>query len=188
LRPGEIGFCGACDLLIERAPRSFEPPALSAAVFEYGGPLADAICRLKYARRTEVSVVLGGLLGRAAIPFSGRVDRVVPVPLHPSRLRDRGFNQSALLARHVARALGVPLDVRILARVRATPDQAGLTRRDRTDNVKGAFRARVVPRPGNVLLVDDVRTTGATLAAAADALLRAGVPSVASLALARAAP
>jgi ComF family protein len=185
---GEIDFCGGCDLLFERTPKFLQPPSMSAAVFEYGGPLADAICRLKYAGRTDAAGPLGELLARAAIPYSGRIDRVVPVPLHPIRLRERGFNQTALLARPVARSLGVRLDPGIIERVRETSDQAGLSRSDRIVNVKGAFRARAVGRPGRILLIDDVRTTGATLAAAAEALLQAGVPSVATLALARAAP
>jgi ComF family protein len=116
------------------------------------------------------------------------VDVVMPVPLFSSRLRARGFNQAALLARPVARRLGLSLAVMALYRVRDTAEQAGIARTERALNVKGAFRARSPRAPGRVLLIDDVRTTGATLAAASDALLNAGYTSVHALALAGTPP
>jgi ComF family protein len=187
---GPGGFCPACAPLIEAAPRPFLPPAPIAAAHAYGGPLAAAIARLKYGGRTDLCSALGQLLAEAALPYAGRVDCVVPLPLHPRRLRERGFNQTALLGAGVARALGVPLRVELLRRVRDTPAQAGLSRELRATNVRGAFLARpgafVSGRP-RALLIDDVRTTGATLAAAADALRAAGCPDVVTLALAAAA-
>ena len=178
-------FCGACAPLIEPAERA-DPGTPAAAAFVYAGPLADAIVRLKYAGRTEHVPVLGALLASAALGHAGRVDRVLPVPLHPSRLRARGFNQSALLAAEVARVLGVPLDVRSLVRVRATPEQAGLARQARSHNLDGAFAVRGPARADRVLVIDDVRTTGATLAAAAAALTASGCSAVHTFALARA--
>lgn len=157
-----------------------------AAAFLYGGPLADAILRLKYAGRTDLARGLSELFADAALSYAGRVDRVIPLPLHATRLRERGFNQSALLAAPVARALGVRLDVSCLVRVRPTRDQAGLPRTQRAENVRGAFAVRRPVELGRVLLVDDVRTTGATLATAAETLLRAGAREVCTLALARA--
>ncbi len=157
-----------------------------AAAFLYGGPLADAIVRFKYGGRSELAGVLGQLLAEAALPLAGRVDCAMPMPLHPARLRERGFNQSALLARPVARALGVPLAVEGLRRVRPTVDQAGLARADREGNVRGAFAARQLEGAPRVLLIDDVRTTGATLASASHALLTAGASEVRALVLARA--
>lgn len=180
------GFCGACRPLLEPAPPAHRPPHPVASVFVYGGPLADAIVRLKYAARTDIAPVLAAPLAEAALAYAGAVDRVVPLPLHGSRLRERGFNQSALLARPVARQLGVPLDTASLVRVRPTRDQAGLRRADRAENVRGAFAARGALAGKRMLLVDDVRTTGATLAAAADTLLRAGCAEVKTLALAHA--
>ena len=100
------------------------------------------------------------------------------------RLRARGFNQSALLASVVAEGLGVPLYPGVLRRTRDTAVQAGLTRERRVANVSGAFAAAPIGR--RVLLIDDVHTTGATLAAAASALERAGSPEVTALALAAA--
>jgi predicted amidophosphoribosyltransferase len=111
---------------------------------------------------------------------------VVPVSLHPSRLRSRGFNPAALLARSIARELGAPVDPTALIRVRDTPSQTGLDRSARRRNVRGAFCAR--PRllaPPRVWLVDDVVTTGSTVAEAARALRRAGAKSVTAVCAAR---
>jgi ComF family protein len=184
LRRKEVSFCDGCKPLIEQASQAFQPPAPTAAVFVYGGPLAEAIRRVKYEGRTDYVPALAGMLSTAALPYAGLVDLVIPMPLHPKRLRARGFNQAALLARAVSRKLAVRLDVRTLERIRDTPEQAGLSRSDRALNVKGAFRVRARGRTGRVLLIDDVRTTGATLASAADALLEAGFNSVFSLTLA----
>ena len=184
------GFCPACAPLLEPAPRALWPPAPDAAAHLYAGPLADAIARLKYGGRTDLCPALGELLARAALSYAGQVDCVVPLPLHPRRLRERGFNQSALLGAGAARALGMPLRVDLLRRVRDTVAQAGLSRELRATNVRGAFVARpdaLGSSPPRVLLIDDVRTTGVTLAAAADALRGAGCPDVVTLALAVAA-
>jgi ComF family protein len=114
------------------------------------------------------------------------IDLVVPVPLHPSRLAERGFNQAALLARPIARALGIPLLARGLDRTRDTPRQATLDRVLRLENVAAAFVARAPEKVSarRILLVDDVRTTGATLRACAVALQKAGASCVYDTALA----
>jgi ComF family protein len=154
-----------------------------AAVFVYGGPILDAVHRLKYEGRTELARPLGRRLASAARPHGGRFDLVVPVALHPRRLRARGFNQSALLAAPVARAVGAAFAPRCLRRLRETTPQVELGSTEREGNVRGAFAARGVMEK-SILLVDDVRTTGSTLRAAADALRRAGASRVASLVLA----
>lgn len=179
-------FCGGCAPLLEQAPVDRLPPAHSAAAFMHVGPLADAIRRYKYGPRADLAGPLGALLVEAARPLAGRVDVLVPMPLHPRKLRARGFNQAALLARPVARALGAPLVVGALVRLRETASQAGLDARRRAENVHGAFavlrRARVAGL--RVLVLDDVRTTGATLAAACDALRVAGAAETRTLTLA----
>ncbi len=186
LGEAEAGFCAGCAPLLDRAGPAFRPPALSAAVFQYGGPIAAAIQGLKYRECTDLAATLGALLATAAAPYAGRIEGVVPMALHPRRLRARGFNQAALLAGPVARGLGVPLLVGRLKRVRDTATQAGLSRVDRSRNLSGAFVGVGDGRGERVLLIDDVRTTGATLAAAAEALLRSGHSLVMTLALARA--
>lgn len=158
------------------------------AVGLHGGALADAARRLKYDRRPDLAPRLGALMAAEVEP--GSVDRVVPVPLHPRRLAERGYNQSALLARPVARAVGAPLDTRSLVRHAHRGPQAALGRVERLRNVVGAFEVR---RPRSVrgqrvLLVDDVTTTGATLEACALALLEAGARSVTAVTLTVARP
>ncbi len=181
-------FCGTCASTVQRAPAQGPGGASAAAAFVYGGAVARAIVRLKYEQRPDLARPLGDLLCRALEPRAAALAGVVvvPVPLHPSRLADRGFNQAALLASRVARHLGAPLRALALARVRDTPKQAALDRQARLANLAGAFVAR---RPGqtverDILLVDDVRTTGATLDACAHALLAAGARSVSSAAVA----
>jgi ComF family protein len=177
---------------------------------QYGGAVADALRRLKYGDRPDLAHPLGALLRRAtrqarataqddAVPLEdgslndGRLnfgpldcDLVVPVPLHPRRLAERGYNQAALLARQVQPELGAPLSTSMLLRVIDTPAQAKLSRTARAQNLRGAF---VVVRPERlrdkrVVLVDDIATTGATLAACATALRHAGAASVAALVVA----
>ena len=177
--PGWQELCPEC----RRQPPPF---AGVSPVFLYGGQLAVALLRFKYARAGHLARSLGALL----VPELRRLREaqpgilIVPVPLHPRRLRQRGYNQSALLARA---ACGEGPALRALARVRPTAPQAGLDREQRRLNLRGAFRADPRVRGCPVLLVDDVLTTGATAAACSEALLEAGATSVRALVLARAA-
>ncbi|GIW39982.1 MAG: amidophosphoribosyltransferase [Candidatus Binatia bacterium] len=153
------------------------------------GPLERAIWRLKYAGDLSVLPALRALLLSCPLEGLGEIDCVIPVPLHVSRLRQRGFNQALLLARPLGRKLGALLDPLGVERVRATAPQVGLGPSERRRNVRDAFRAR----PGRVrdrcvLLVDDVVTSGATLLACARALRDAGARGVSALCLARAVP
>ena len=163
-------FCDGCAATIERS--SGEEGA-----FVYGGALVDAIVRLKYARRSDLARGLGEAMAARA---PRDIDIVVPVPLHAARAADRGFNQAALLARPIARSLRAPLGARVLERVRDTPRQAALDRANRFMNVKSAFRCREpdAVRGKRVLVVDDVRTTGATIAECCAVLARAGARAI----------
>jgi ComF family protein len=176
-------FCAGCAPSALRAP---ETSRSGLAVFEYGGAVATAIVRFKYAGRSDLASRFGALMAQRASSLAGAVDVVVPVPLHPRRVAERGFDQAALLARPVALGLRVPHVPQALARTRETPAQASLRRDERSANVAAAFRCRAPRRVEGrrVLLVDDVRTTGATLASCAEALLGGGARSVCSLVLA----
>ncbi len=184
VRPGRP-LCPAClDDAVRDGPRS-APAGLVAgravAVGSYEGALREAVHRLKFSGWTFIVPLLGELL-TGAVAQSGlwTADLVVPVPLHPRRLAERGFNQSALLGAAVARSFGASLEGRALVRTRATRSQVELGPDERGRNVRGAFR---VPHPGlvagaRVLLVDDVLTTGATAGECGRALLDAGAAAV----------
>src|SRR6185503_3468451 len=154
------------------------PPLLPRATMSRGDPLAMAIQRLKYARRRALADALGHLLAER-YPFASDA-LLVPVPLHVTRLRERGFNQAVLLARRLGRARGLPVESRALVRLRSTHAQPGLGAAARRRNLAGAFALRpgtaFARRP--VVLVDDVLTTGATADACATVLLAAGAARV----------
>jgi ComF family protein len=176
--PGPGPTCGAC----LAAPPAFD--AVRAAGL-YGGPLADAIRALKYGGRPAVARPLGGwLASQVALPAGACV---VEVPLARRRRIDRTYDQAALLAAHLAAAAGARRLRAALRRVRETPPQVGRSREARARNVEGAFWAdpRVVAGR-DLVLVDDVVTTGATADAAARALKAAGARAVTVVALARA--
>jgi ComF family protein len=171
------------------------PPFLSlAAPYLYGGQLAVAVQRLKYGRRPDIARTLAPLLGPALERWATDADLLVPVPLHWRRQARRGFNQAGLLLdearRRHAPQRRVPVDVVSLRRIRATLAQAGLSAPDRERNLARAFavqpRRRSRVQGQRILLVDDIATTGATMAAAARALLDAGAREVRGLCLARA--
>jgi ComF family protein len=180
--PFRTVFCSPCASTLVARPST----AHRWVAFSYGGALAQAVHRFKYASRADLARPLGDLMRRGIPPRLDRVpDLVVPVPLHFARIVERGFNQAALLARPVARHLGIPLRARALERVRDTPRQATLDRARRATNLNGAFRVREGGLEGkHVLLVDDVRTTGATLEECARTLRDRGVERVTSLVLA----
>jgi ComF family protein len=161
----------------------------SAGAFE--GPLRKAIHRLKYRGRRGAARSLGDLLLapaqalRTSWPADGASVLIVPVPLHPRRARERGYNQAALLAAPLASALGWRLDAGALQRVKDTPPLVHLSEVQRATTITGAFAATRRLEDEHVLLVDDVATTCSTLAAAARACLAAGAADVAAITLAR---
>ncbi len=175
----------------ECAPCLAEPPvvARARAALIYDEASRRLILELKHAARTDTLGTFAGWMAQAAGPLLADADRVVPIPLHSKRLRMRRFNQSALLAKAIAARAGKPFDPDALERARATDTQAGKSASGRVRNVAGAFKARSDAgerlRGASVLIVDDVRTTGATLDAAARALKRAGAARVDAVTLLR---
>jgi ComF family protein len=177
--PGECGRC--------RVP--FAPVSVRA-LGRYAPPYSSLVHALKYEGKKGLASLLGGALARLveSDPDLGAADCLCPVPLHPVRLRERGYNQSGLLAREVGAAVGLQV-VDGLVRKRNTRTQTGLADdRARQLNMRGAFAPRAgLAAEGRVfLLLDDVTTSGATLDAAARQLLKAGASSVLGLVVAAA--
>ena len=181
-------LCGACLL---------RPPAFSAARSwacyprdsDVSHPLRQVIHRFKYGRQAALGHSLGRLMAQACRPWfrESDLDLIVPVPLHPRRLRWRGFNQSVVLGREVGREWGMPLDPFVLVRKAETAPQSTLSLNQRGLNVRGAFR--IAPRRNvkglRLLLVDDVYTSGATVNECARVLVRSGAREVRVLTLGR---
>lgn len=172
-------MCGAC----QRRP----PPWDAAwAPFRYGWPLDRLEARFKFGRDLAAGRALAELWRRLPSPTE-RPALILPVPLHRARLRQRGYNQALELARPLGRAFGVPVRHGLLVRARATAAQSELDAAARRRNVRGAFAVRTGPAlPSHVAVLDDVMTTGATLAECVRALKRAGAQRVDVWALARA--
>ncbi|MEC4985296.1 MAG: ComF family protein [Oscillatoria sp. PMC 1068.18] len=140
---------------------------------KYGGSLKKAIAAFKYKNRPQLGETLGFLLGEAWLNSSFAAKKpkmtVVPIPLHPEKLRQRGFNQAELIARSFCQYTGYPLQPQVLSRVRDTEAMFGLNPTAREENVKNAFTVGKIPGLP-VLLLDDIYTTGATVRAATSAL------------------
>lgn len=174
------GECGAC----QKRPPAF---SRSIALYRFAPPVDHFIRELKFHRQLGLARLLGEHLAER-LANEPRPDRIIPVPLHRARLRERGYNQALEIARPVARALGVPLDFRSLVRVRATAPQTGMTVKARRKNLRGAFEVRneTAVRNRRVALVDDVMTTGSTVQAAAQCLRASGASAVCIWIIARA--
>lgn len=171
-------LCGPCQQ---------SAPAYSTvrAPFRYAAPVDRLILGAKYARRLDWVALLGHRLARHVQACSFSVDALVPIPLHRTRLRSRGYNQSLELARPLAARLGLPL-LSVLKRTRATAAQTALSRDERRKNMRGAFVA-IRPVAGlRIAVVDDVMTSGATAEEAARCLHEAGAGSVEIWVIARA--
>ncbi|MBI1201806.1 MAG: ComF family protein [Rhodopseudomonas sp.] len=167
------------------------PPAFgrARAAVRYDEIARKLVLSFKYADRLDLAPMMGAWMARAGQELLEGADALLPVPLHWRRLWSRRFNQAASLAGAISSHCGVPVWPDVLARVRATPQQVGLSKVERADNVQGAFRvpanqkARVKGR--RLVLIDDVLTSGATVDTCTRALLRAGAANVDVLVFAR---
>jgi len=168
------------------------PYAKARSVMYYNEASARLVLRYKFADRMEAAPAFAHWMVRAGAELLDGADLILPVPLHRKRLFSRRFNQSAELARRVARLAGLPFAPNLLVRARATRPQIGLSGTARRRNVAGAFRladgAAAQLAEKVVVLVDDVMTTGATVEACARALNSAGAREVRVLSLARVVP
>lgn len=196
----QLPLCPSCLESMERAPAmavaarldrlSVGRGALDGAralwVFDKSGVLQDLQHALKYGDRPRYGVPLGRLMGDAYAADRPSPSGVVPIPLHPTRRLERGYNQAAMLGRGVADALDVPLRAEVLARPHPTRSQTHLSRRERWKNVRNAFTAMPDAADAHWLLVDDVLTTGSTAVAAALTLRDAGASAVSLVTLAMA--
>jgi len=180
----EQGVCEDCTAIIKRSPTltTVSPLTALCAIFRYCECSSSPVKRLKYGKQRWVARPLSRFL---SIPNGWEIDLILPVPLHSTRERERGFNQSLLLARGLAERCGIPLKEGLLLRTTKTKSQAELDKKERLANVKGAFScgdpAEVAGK--NILLIDDVITTGSTMAECARTLIRAGASRVYGLAV-----
>ncbi len=188
LYPPRCGVCNRIDthlclpcaaLLAEHQPIVYQktPEFLSAvcATAIHQGAVRDAVLALKQDNHESLVAALGKRLVSAFIQLSWPVTCIIPVPLHAARIRERGYNQSALLACYLGALTGLPVMLHALSRVRDTGHQVGLSGDQRRMNVQSAFMGdSSLISNHEVLLIDDVFTTGATLQASAEALLKAG--------------
>jgi len=184
-------LCGECLM----QPKEFR---MARAALVYGHQLMAVIHRFKYAGKTRLARPLGRLILCAYLRHwhNEKVDLILPVPLHPKKMRRRGFNQSYLLldswksgSKPVIDEPGtIPVITDVLVRIKATLPQAGLGRQQRLKNIQGAFKVRIPEKVygKKLLLVDDVYTTGATVNECARMLLKAGAQMVDVLTVARA--
>jgi ComF family protein len=174
--------CGACLAGLYRFDRA-------RAAGAYRGLLREVIHRFKYDGHIALARPLAQLMlpGAKELCTFHEINVVLPVPLHPRRLRERGFNQAALLARRVGVSLNIPVEYTVLRRLRWTEPQIGLSSRERAENVRGAFGLtnRRAVRNRTVLLVDDVFTTGETVDQCVRELKRGGATEVVVLTVAR---
>ncbi len=173
-------LCGAC----LKHPPAFERVR---APFAYLFPATILIQQLKYQGQVAIAAWLAEKMAATTEPAT-KTDRLIPMPLHPARLRQRGFNQAALLAAGLGRQLGITVDHGVCRRVRDTPPQVDLPLSERRRNIRGAFACHVDLTGQRIALVDDVMTSGASLDELARVVRQAGAASVETWIAARTLP
>jgi ComF family protein len=185
-------FCPACEpgLVAFDAPWVSTPYGRVFAAFEYGGPVASAIHGVKYGGSALACTSLGRLLARTfareAAECSAHAALILPVPLTRKKLRERGHNAPALIAKQFGATLGLRVNYEALVKVRETAVQAAQGKTTRATNVAGAFTAQLQPTlRAHVIVLDDVTTTGATLHECMRAAMAAGAARVTGVAFAR---
>jgi competence protein ComFC len=177
----EAGVCDTC-----RADRPHFRALRAWAVFE--NPVQNALHKLKYRRDMSMGEALATHMVDFVQELNWPIDMITPVPLGKHRLKERGYNQVAMIAKPLAMALNVQYEPNGLMRRKETRTQVGLSKLERRENVKEAFQAGAGVNGKNILVMDDVSTTGSTLSSSADALYSSGAKNVYALTVARALP
>lgn len=176
----------ATDTLCQRCSHNSLAISQIRAAVLFAEPVSNVIHKMKYSGLFGLAAPLGDLMVKAWNQWGIPIDIVAPIPLHPDREKKRGYNQSLLLAKRFGERLGIKIEANAIQRTRFTTPQVGLNASERLANVNGAFS--VFPEEfidKDVLLIDDVCTTGATMIAAAQALMTAGASSVSGYCVAR---
>ena len=158
------------------------PPAFSTvhAACSYQERVKDAIHQLKYRNQVNLAEPLGKLLGKSldVVEVGFKPDCIIPVPLHPARLKKRGYNQALEISRPLARKMQVPIDTTLLQRTLKTLPQQGLTAAERRRNLRDAFIVTTTTSARNILLIDDVMTTGETVRECCRVLMKTDITEV----------
>ena len=179
--------CGRTRFIAEPVCVSSFPLQQVRAPLAYLEPLTRIIHEMKYKGFFALAKPLAHIMAASWPDWEHNPDTIVPIPLHRRRQKRRGFNQSALLAFHLGRQIDIPVNEQAMRRVKHTVPQIGLSPVERSENVLDAFLADSNQvKNKQILLIDDVYTTGATMSAAADALLASGAATVSAYCLARA--
>lgn len=164
--------------------------SLAYLKFIKGGSVQNLLHRLKYEGRREVGIFLGQKFGEALqkVGYSQRTDLIVPVPIHPSKLKKRGYNQAEIFARGLSEGMGLPCEAHILKRLKKSRSQTERGKAERLSDIEGAFSVIQQDKifSKRILLVDDVITTGATVEVCSSALEAAGCKSIGLAAIAAA--
>lgn len=163
-------LCGNC----LQSPSAFDS---TRALFRYDYPLDAMLQRYKYQQTLHIAKTFSRLM-QTRFNYSQQFDRIIPMPLHPKRLAERGFNQSLEIAKLLAKALNIPLDITSCNRIKFTPPQASLPLKARIKNMRGAFRCQQDLSGQRIILLDDVMTTGASLHELASTVKSAGASHV----------
>ena len=174
----------ADEMICSRCQHSPPPLIEIRTPFVYAEPLSNCIKSLKYQSQFGLAVTLAQEMAKRMPAWQKPIDTLVPLPLHPKRKKERGFNQATLLAKQLSYFTNISFHDNLITRVRNTPPQARLNLQERQHNMQGAFIADDQAKDKHILLIDDVYTTGATLSAAAEALQIAGAKSVSGYCLA----
>lgn len=188
---GNIGICSRCYETLNKTALSLpyegvKNIAYIMAPFEYTGSIREVILDYKFKGCRAYAPLLAQLMKDYidSYPVWEEFDCIIPVPLHKKRMKERGYNQSELVARYISEFTGVEMRTDLLTRERATEKQSTLGRDNRLKNVRGAFKCEGDVSGKKIILFDDICTTGSTLRCAAEPLIEAGAKSVAALTIA----